>query len=101
MAQRPEPAAGSSLPGSIGRRVSLALALLVVLVLLVGGISVLLARSIQRSTGEIRRHTLEIQAADEIHLAFRRIFDSVQQAVVWRDAAHAGNVAAAVSHLRQ
>jgi len=98
---RPEPARGSNLPGSIGRRVSLALALLVVLVLLVGGISVLLARSIQRSNEEIRRHTLEIQATDEIHLAFRHIFDSVQQAVVWRDAAHAGNVAAAVSHLRQ
>lgn len=88
-------------PGSIGRRFSLALGLLVAFVLLVGGISVLLARSIQRGTEEIRRHTLEIQAADDIHLAFHHVFDSVQQGVVWRDPAHIERMTAAVSELRQ
>ncbi len=101
MADPPEPARIPRPWGGIGRRFNIALGLLVALVLLVGGISVLLARAIQRSTEDIRRQTLEIQAADDIQLAFHHAIDRLQRAVVWRDSARAGNVTAALSDLRQ
>lgn len=101
MVHTPGPAVAPRPWGGIGRRLSLALALLGALVLLVGGISVLLARSIQRSTEEIRRQSLEIHAVDDIHHAFHHVFDRLQQAVVWRDPAHAGDVAAAFADIRR
>ena len=54
-------------PGRISRRLSFAIGLLFILVLLVGGVSMLLAKSIFVSTQEIQEENDHIYGAESIH----------------------------------
>ncbi|MFQ5829583.1 MAG: ATP-binding protein [Candidatus Methylomirabilia bacterium] len=53
--------------GGVGRRIKLAIGIGFALVLLVGGISVLLAWTISRGVEQGRHHALEVEAVDRIH----------------------------------
>jgi signal transduction histidine kinase len=64
----PEWKIGESMRTSIGRRIKVAVGVAFTLVLLVGGISVLLASAISRSVEEGTHRHLEAKAIDRIHL---------------------------------
>lgn len=73
---------GPEFPGRIGRKVSLVMASGFALVLLVGGVTILLARSILGSTEAIREESEAIKAIDRIHFTAHHLVDATSYAVI-------------------
>lgn len=69
-------------PGRMGRRVGIALGLGFGLVLLVGGISLQLARSIWLSTEEIKRQSRRMEVMDRLHASLHHWISVLQQGLV-------------------
>jgi len=69
-------------PGKIGRKVNLVMASGFALVLLVGGVTILLARSILGSTEAIREESEAIKAIDRIHFTAHHLVDATSYAVI-------------------
>ena len=76
--------AGSEFPGRINRRLSLIFGVLFFVVLLVGGVSLYLARSIFISTEEIRRESERIDLVERIHSAIHHFVSALQRAILHR-----------------
>jgi signal transduction histidine kinase len=76
-------------PSRIGRRLSVALAAIIVTVLLVGGISLVLALRIFQVNTEVDRENLHILVTEQIHTTFQRIVFELQQmnAMGWAERA--------------
>lgn len=68
--------------GKISRRLSLFLGLIFVVVLLIGGISLLSARSIYLSTEDIERQGRHIEAIDSIHVAVHHLYAALQHSII-------------------
>ncbi|MFQ5882192.1 MAG: HAMP domain-containing protein [Candidatus Methylomirabilales bacterium] len=68
--------------GRISRRLSLLLGLIFVVVLLIGGVSLLAARSIYLSTEDIERQGRHVEAVDAIHAAIHHLISAVQQSII-------------------
>jgi nitrate/nitrite-specific signal transduction histidine kinase len=69
-------------PGRISRRLSLLLGIVLVVVLLVGGVSILLARSIFVSTGDIEMQAQHIETIDAVHAAVHHLISAIQQSEI-------------------
>lgn len=80
--RRGEDVQEEAFPGRISRRLSLAIGLLFLLVLLVGGVSLLLARSIILITWDIKRQGEHIQVMDAFHSSIHHLINEVQQSVI-------------------
>jgi two-component system sensor histidine kinase DegS len=70
--------------GRISHRLSLIFGFLFLVVLLVGGVSLYLARSIFISTEEIRRESEQIDLVDRIHSAIHHFVSALQRAILHR-----------------
>lgn len=70
------------LRGKISRRLSLTFGILFFAVLLVGGFSLYLARSILLSTEEIRRESERIDLVDQMHSTVHHLISALQRAVL-------------------
>jgi len=68
--------------GRISRRLSLLLGIVLVVVLLVGGVSILLARSIFVSTGDIEMQAHHIKTIDAVHAAVHHLITAVQKSII-------------------
>ena len=68
--------------GRISRRLSLPLVLSFVAVLLIGGVSILAARSIYLSTQEIDRQGQHVEAINGIHAAVHHLVSAVHESVI-------------------
>lgn len=68
--------------GRISRRLSLLLGLILVVVLLVGGISLLLARAIYVSTETIERQGRHVETIDTVHAAVHHLTLGAQQTII-------------------
>ncbi|MFQ5657538.1 MAG: HAMP domain-containing protein, partial [Candidatus Methylomirabilales bacterium] len=68
--------------GRISRRLSLLLGLIFVVVLLIGGVSVLAARSIYLSTEDIERQGRHVDVIYGIHVAVRHLISALQQSII-------------------
>ncbi len=66
-------------PSRISRRLSVALGVIIATVLLVGGISLVLALRIFRINEEVNRENTHIQVTDQIHNTFHHIIFELQQ----------------------
>ncbi|HSD52134.1 MAG TPA: hypothetical protein VLG48_12075, partial [Candidatus Methylomirabilis sp.] len=66
-------------PSRIGRRLSVALAAIIASVLLIGGISLVLALRIFQINMEVDRENTHILVTDQIHTTFHRIVFELQQ----------------------
>jgi two-component system nitrate/nitrite sensor histidine kinase NarX len=66
-------------PSRISRRLSVALSAIIVTVLLVGGVSLVLALRIFRINEEVDRENSHIQVTDQIHTTFHHIVFELQQ----------------------
>ena len=75
---------GSDFRGRISHRLSLIFGFLFLVVLLVGGVSLYLARSIFISTEEIRRESEQIDLVDRIHSAIHHYVSALQRAILHR-----------------
>jgi signal transduction histidine kinase len=73
---------GGDFRGRIGRRLSLLLCLLFIVVLVIGGISLLSARSIHLSTEEIDQQTQHIEDIDDVHVYVHRLIFGVQESII-------------------
>lgn len=71
-----------SFPGKIGRRLTLALGFLVLVVLLVGGISLYLAKSISETTDKIKTITGRIEQSDRIHFTMHHLIEQMNRAII-------------------
>lgn len=78
-ALRGEDVQEGAFPGRISRRLSLAIGLLFLLVLLVGGVSMLLAKSIFVSTQEIQEENDHIYGAESIHGAISHLIHQLNR----------------------
>lgn len=76
------PSVFPSFPGRIGRRIGVSLALAFALVLLVGGISLQLARSIWLSTEEIKRQSRRMEVMNRLHASLHHWISVLQQGLV-------------------
>lgn len=77
-----EPQEHQRFSGRISRKLSIAFGLVFLLVLLVGGISLLLARSIWETTKEINSDSYHIEAMGAIHASVQRLIFEVNQAMI-------------------
>jgi len=75
---------GSEFRGRISHRLSLIFGFLFLVVLLVGGVSLYLARSIFISTEEIRRESEQIDLVDRIHSTIHHFVSALQRAILHR-----------------
>jgi len=75
---------GSEFRGRISHRLSLIFGFLFLVVLLVGGVSLYLARSIFISTEEIRRESERIDLVDRVHSAIHHFVSALQRAILHR-----------------
>ena len=72
--------AGSDFPGRINRRLSLIFGILFLTVLLVGGVSLYLARAISLGAEAIRWESQQIDVADRIHSTIHHFLSALQRA---------------------
>jgi signal transduction histidine kinase len=68
--------------GRIGRRLSVGLTLPLIVVLVVGGVSILLARSIYVSTEDIEVQAQHIETIDAVHAAVHHLVSAVQRSII-------------------
>ena len=68
--------------GGIGRKLSFFMVLSFVVVLLIGGVSILATRSIYLSTQEIDRQSQHVEAIDGIHAAVHHLVSAVHESVI-------------------
>src|SRR3989304_5870998 len=73
---------GSDVRGRINHRLSLIFASLFLVVVLVGGISLYLARSIFVSTDNIKRESERINLADGIHSTIHHLISDMQRSIL-------------------
>ncbi|MFQ5803649.1 MAG: ATP-binding protein [Candidatus Methylomirabilales bacterium] len=66
----------------MGRRLSLLLGLSFVVVLLIGGVSILAARSIYLTTQDIKRQGRHVEVMDSVHAAVHHLTGAVQQSII-------------------
>ena len=76
---------GSHFRGRINRRLSLLLGVIFIVVLLIGGISVLSARSIYLSTEDIEKVSRHAEDIDAIHVYVHRLVLAVQESIISRN----------------
>ncbi len=69
-------------PHKIGRRLTLALGFLIIVVLLVGGLSLYLAKSISESTDDVRGLAEEIERIDRIHFTMHHLIEQFNRAMI-------------------
>ncbi len=69
-------------PHKIGRRLTLTLGFLITVVLLVGGLSLYLAKSISQSTDKIKKIGEEIEHIDRAHFAMHHLIEQAYQAII-------------------
>jgi len=77
----------SQFPSRISRRLSVALSAIIVTVLLVGGVSLVLALRIFRINEAVDRENTHIRVTDQVHTTFQRVIFELQQmhALGWSD----------------
>jgi len=76
---------GGDFRGRINRRLSLLFGVIFIVVLLIGGISVLSARSIYLSTANIEKMTRHVDDIDAIHVHVHRLVLAVQESIISRN----------------
>src|SRR3990172_1699467 len=76
---------GAPFRGRINRRLSLLLGVIFIVVLLIGGISVLSARSIYLSTANIEKMSRHVDDIDAIHVHVHRLVLAVQESIISRN----------------
>src|SRR3990172_781911 len=76
---------GSHFRGRINRRLSLLLGVIFIVVLLIGGISVLSARSIYLCTEDIEKESRHDEDIDAIHVYVHRLVLAVQESIISRN----------------
>ena len=76
---------GAHFRGRINRRLSLLLGVIFIIVLLIGGISVLSARSIYLSTEDIEKVSRHAEDIDAIHVYVHRLVLAVQESIISRN----------------
>ncbi|MFQ5902594.1 MAG: HAMP domain-containing protein [Candidatus Binatia bacterium] len=69
-------------PRKIGRRLTLALGFLIVVVLLVGGFSLYLAKSITESTDKIKGTAKKIEHTDRIHFTMHHLIEQINRTIM-------------------
>ncbi|MBI3014204.1 MAG: HAMP domain-containing protein [Candidatus Tectomicrobia bacterium] len=79
-------------PGRIGRKLSLSLAVIITLVLIVGGVSLLLARSISRTNQEIKQQSQHTEVMSAVQFQAQQLIVEVTQVVVTGDGTRTSRV---------
>lgn len=75
-------AEGKGFPVKISRRLSLSLSLFYLLVLVVGGLSLLSARFISRGIEEVRKEGHSIELMEEMHVGIHHLIREIDRAVI-------------------
>ena len=82
MGGREERANGETFPARIGRKLGLAMGLALLLVLLVGGISIVLSLAISGGTKLIKSESDEIEYVNQLHTLMHHAVEAVQNVVL-------------------
>ncbi|MFQ5852644.1 MAG: HAMP domain-containing protein [Candidatus Binatia bacterium] len=88
-------------PAKIGRRLTLLLGFLILVVLLVGGFSLYLAESISESTDRIRTITGRIEHTDHIHFLMHHAVEQANRTIMSGMASEADKVPQIISDLQE